>query len=59
LVDFRKGDRVGIYSQNNSSYATLQWATAEIGAILTTINPAYQPIKVKNALNVCHPNPIF
>ncbi|EGG01391.1 uncharacterized protein MELLADRAFT_79002 [Melampsora larici-populina 98AG31] len=47
----RKGDRVGIYSQNNSAYATLQWATAEIGAILTTINPAYQPLELKNALN--------
>lgn len=50
-LGIRKGDRVGIYSQNNSSYATLQWATAEIGAILTTINPAYQPIELKNALN--------
>jgi len=32
----RQGDRVAIYSQNNSAYAALQWATAKIGAILTS-----------------------
>lgn len=27
----------------NSAYATLQWASARIGAILVTLNPAYRP----------------
>ncbi|KZV72076.1 acetyl-CoA synthetase-like protein [Peniophora sp. CONT] len=38
----KKGDRVGVVMGNNSAYATLQWATASIGAILVTFNPAYR-----------------
>ncbi|MBW0491071.1 hypothetical protein O181_030786 [Austropuccinia psidii MF-1] len=40
-IGIRKGDRVGINSNNHSIYPILQWATAKLGAILTTINPAY------------------
>lgn len=37
LIPFgRRGDRVAVFSQNNSSYAALQWATAKVGAILTS-----------------------
>ena len=38
----KTGDRVGVVMGNNSAYASLQWACARIGAILTTINPAYR-----------------
>jgi fatty-acyl-CoA synthase len=37
-----KGDRVGIWSPNNPEWVLLQYATAEIGAILVNINPAYR-----------------
>ncbi|TFK49431.1 acetyl-CoA synthetase-like protein [Heliocybe sulcata] len=38
----KKGDRVAVIMGNNSAYASLQWACASVGAILTTINPAYR-----------------
>ncbi|MCU1365758.1 MAG: AMP-binding protein [Ilumatobacteraceae bacterium] len=37
-----KGDRVGIWSPNCAEWVLTQYATAEIGAILVTINPAYR-----------------
>jgi fatty-acyl-CoA synthase len=37
-----KGDRVGIWSPNCAEWVVLQYATAEVGAILVNINPAYR-----------------
>jgi fatty-acyl-CoA synthase len=37
-----KGDRVGIWAPNCPEWLLTQYATAKIGAILVTINPAYQ-----------------
>ena len=37
-----KGDRVGIWSPNCTEWLLVQYATARIGAILVTINPAYR-----------------
>jgi fatty-acyl-CoA synthase len=45
-----KGDRVGIWSPNNPEWVLLQYATAEIGAILVNINPAYRTHEVAFAL---------
>ena len=36
------GDRVGIWSPNRWEWVLVQYATAEIGAILVNINPAYR-----------------
>nr|WP_244892762.1 AMP-binding protein [Mycobacterium asiaticum] len=38
----RRGDRVGIWSPNRWEWVLVQYATAEVGAILVTINPAYR-----------------
>jgi fatty-acyl-CoA synthase len=38
----RKGDRVGIWAPNRYEWMVAQFATARIGAILVTINPAYK-----------------
>lgn len=38
----QKGDRVGIWAPNCPEWTILQYATARIGAILVTINPAYR-----------------
>jgi acyl-CoA synthetase (AMP-forming)/AMP-acid ligase II len=46
----RKGDRVGIWSPNRAEWAIAQFATARIGAILVTINPAYKPAELEHAL---------
>jgi fatty-acyl-CoA synthase len=45
-----KGDRVGIWSPNNPEWVLLQYATAEIGAILVNVNPAYRTHEVAFAL---------
>ncbi len=38
----RPGDRVGIWSPNRAEWVLTQYASAMIGAILVTINPAYR-----------------
>ena len=46
-----KGDRVGIWSPNCAEWVLVQFATARIGAILVTINPAYRISELEYALN--------
>jgi fatty-acyl-CoA synthase len=52
LVDagVEKGDRVGIWSPNRWEWTALQYATADIGAILVTINPAYRTHELEYVL---------
>lgn len=47
----RKGDRVGIWSPNRAEWLITQFATARIGAILVSINPAYRLSELEYALN--------
>src|SRR5437773_5629421 len=44
------GERVGIWSPNNAEWATLQYATAKVGAILVNLNPAYRTSELAYAL---------
>jgi fatty-acyl-CoA synthase len=44
------GERVGIWSTNNVEWIVAQFATAKIGAILVTINPAYRTVELEYAL---------
>lgn len=46
-----KGDRVGIWAPNCVEWTVIQFATARIGAILVTINPAYRLSEIEFALN--------
>ncbi|MFL0578154.1 AMP-binding protein [Dietzia sp. 179-F 9C3 NHS] len=41
-LGIRKGDRVGIWSPNRWEWVMIQYATAEIGAVLVNINPSYR-----------------
>jgi fatty-acyl-CoA synthase len=50
-LGIRKGDRVGIWSPNRAEWVFTQYATARIGAILVTINPAYRVHEVEYVLN--------
>ncbi|KZT28107.1 acetyl-CoA synthetase-like protein [Neolentinus lepideus HHB14362 ss-1] len=50
-IGVKKGDRVAVIMGNNSAYASLQWACASIGAILTTVNPAYRVTELVGVLN--------
>ena len=45
------GDRVGIWSPNNSEWVVTQFATARAGLILVNINPAYRLSELDYALN--------
>jgi fatty-acyl-CoA synthase len=44
------GDRVGIWAPNRWEWVLVQYATAEIGAILVTVNPAYRNRELEYAL---------
>src|SRR5262245_11549497 len=41
-IGLKKGDRIGIWSPNNAEWVITQFATAKLGLILVTINPAYR-----------------
>ena len=45
------GDRIGIWSPNNSEWAITQFATAKAGLILVNINPAYRLSELEYVLN--------
>src|SRR4051794_15955422 len=45
-----KGDRVGLWASNRHEWVVLQLATARVGAVLVTVNPAYQPPELEHAL---------
>lgn len=49
-ADIQKGERVGIWSPNRYEWVLVQFATARVGAILVTINPAYKANDLKYAL---------
>ncbi|WP_077103301.1 AMP-binding protein [Mycobacterium terramassiliense] len=44
------GDRVGVWAPNRWEWALVQYATAEIGAILVSLNPAYRARELEYAL---------
>ena len=50
-IGLKRGDRVGIWSPNRPEWLLTQFATARIGAILVTINPAYRLAEIEHVLN--------
>ncbi|HEY2245317.1 MAG TPA: AMP-binding protein [Xanthobacteraceae bacterium] len=44
------GDRIGIWSPNNSEWVLTQFATAKAGLVLVNINPAYRIAELEYAL---------
>jgi fatty-acyl-CoA synthase len=49
-IGIAKGDRVGVWSPNCAEWTLLQFATARVGAILVTVNPAYRTSELAYAL---------
>ncbi|GLE52074.1 hypothetical protein ATCCBAA256_16480 [Mycobacterium montefiorense] len=49
-IGIQRGDRVGIWSPNCPEWVILQYATAKIGAILVSINPAYRTHELSHVL---------
>ncbi|MEB3032800.1 AMP-binding protein [[Mycobacterium] nativiensis] len=50
LAGIAAGDRVGIWAPNCAEWVLTQYATAEIGAVLVSINPAYRSHELVYAL---------
>ena len=50
-LGLKRGDRVGIWSPNNSEWVLTQFATAKAGLILVNINPAYRLHELDYAVN--------
>jgi fatty-acyl-CoA synthase len=50
-LGLEKGDRLGIWAPNRPEWLLTQFATAEAGIILVTINPAYRTSEVEYVLN--------
>src|SRR6202045_4566372 len=50
-LGLQPGDRIGIWSPNNSEWVFTQFATAKAGLILVNINPAYRTVELEYALN--------
>lgn len=50
-LGLKKGDRVGIWSPNRYEWVLTQFATARVGLVLVTINPAYRLAEVEYVLN--------
>jgi fatty-acyl-CoA synthase len=46
----RPGDRLGVWSPNHAEWVLTQLATARIGVVLVTLNPAYRTHEVAYAL---------
>ncbi|MDA0657469.1 MAG: AMP-binding protein [Planctomycetota bacterium] len=49
-LGFRPGDRFGVWGTNVPEWVLLQFATARIGVVLVTINPAYRTNEVAYAV---------
>ncbi|MBK7721943.1 MAG: AMP-binding protein [Austwickia sp.] len=49
-IGVQRGDRVGIWAPNCSEWTILQYASASMGAILVTINPAYRTHELEYVL---------
>jgi fatty-acyl-CoA synthase len=49
-MGIRRGQHVAIWATNVPEWVVLQFATARIGAVLVTINPAYRPFELKYVL---------
>ena len=50
-LGLKPGERIGIWSQNNSEWLLTQLATAKTGLVLVNINPAYRRTELEYALN--------
>lgn len=50
-LGLQKGDRVGIWSPNRPEWLITQFATARVGLVLVTINPAYRMSELEYVLN--------
>lgn len=53
------GDHVAVWATNVPEWVVLQFATARIGAVLVTINPAYRPFELQYVLKQSDAKALF
>jgi fatty-acyl-CoA synthase len=58
-LGIHSGEHVAVWATNVPQWVLLQFATARIGAVLVTINPAYRPFELKYVLNQCDATALF
>ena len=58
-IGVRPREHVAIWATNVPEWVVLQVATAKIGAVLVTINPAYRPFELRYALKQCDAVALF
>ncbi|NXX97887.1 ACSF2 synthetase, partial [Centropus bengalensis] len=46
-LGLKKGDRLGMWGPNNYEWVLMQFATAQAGIILVSVNPAYQALELE------------
>jgi len=51
-LGIRKGDRIGVWMPNNEEWVIAQFATAKLGAILVSLNPAYKKRELIHAMKL-------
>lgn len=54
-----EGDHVALWATNVPQWVLLQFATARIGAVLVTINPAYRPFELRYVLKQSDSKALF
>ncbi|HEV3343102.1 MAG TPA: AMP-binding protein [Pirellulales bacterium] len=58
-LDLKRGDHVALWATNVPQWVILQLATARLGLVLVTINPAYRPFELRYALAQCDAKALF
>lgn len=58
-IGVRQGDRVAVLMINCSAYGALQWACAQAGAVLVTLNPAYSTSELRRAIHLVEATTLF
>ena len=58
-LGIQKGEHVAVWGTNVPEWVLLQFATAEIGAVLVTINPAYRPFELEFVLRQSNARALF
>ena len=54
-----KGDRVAVWATDTIEWVVLQLATAQVGAVLVNINPAYRAAELEHALRAARVQTLF
>ena len=58
-LGLRRGDHIALWATNVPQWIILQLATARLGIVLVTVNPAYRPFELRYALAQCDAKALF